>query len=65
MLFLLLLMPLPTILGWGKEGHYAICKIAQGHLSEDTLFSVKQLLLDSAEGDLIAVCSWADEVRFN
>ena len=28
-LFLLLLMPLPTVLGWGKEGHYAICKIAQ------------------------------------
>ncbi|KAG2410104.1 Endonuclease 4 [Vigna angularis] len=29
MLFLLLLMPLPTVLGWGKEGHYVICKIAQ------------------------------------
>ncbi|XP_014506997.1 endonuclease 4 isoform X1 [Vigna radiata var. radiata] len=65
MLFLLLLMPLPTVLGWGKEGHYVICKIAQGYLSEGALFSVKQLLPDSAEGDLAAVCSWADEVRFN
>ncbi|WVZ25201.1 hypothetical protein V8G54_003745 [Vigna mungo] len=64
-LFLLLLMPLPTVLGWGKEGHYVICKIAQGYLSEGALFSVKQLLPDSAEGDLAAVCSWADEVRFN
>ncbi|XP_047166139.1 endonuclease 4-like isoform X2 [Vigna umbellata] len=65
MLFLLLLMPLPIVLGWGKEGHYVICKIAQGYLSEGALFSVKQLLPDSAEGDLAAVCSWADEVRFN
>ncbi|ESW31255.1 hypothetical protein PHAVU_002G223100 [Phaseolus vulgaris] len=64
-LFLLLLMPLPTVLGWGKEGHYVTCKIAQGYLSEDALFAVKQLLPDSAEGDLAAVCSWADEVRFN
>jgi len=37
----------------------------QGYLSEDALFAVKQLLPDSAEGDLAAVCSWADEVRFN
>ncbi|TKY59333.1 Endonuclease 4 [Spatholobus suberectus] len=64
-LFLLLLMPLPTVLGWGKEGHYAICKISQEYLSEDALFAVKQLLPDSAEGDLAAVCSWADEVRRN
>lgn len=26
---------------------------------------MKQLLPDSAEGDLAAVCSWADEVRYN
>ncbi|KAK7319620.1 hypothetical protein RJT34_04343 [Clitoria ternatea] len=65
LLFLLLLMPLPTVLCWGKEGHYAICKITQDYLSEDALFAVKQLLPDSAEGDLAAVCSWADEVRHN
>lgn len=65
MLFLLLLIPLPTVLGWGKEGHYAICKISQGYLSEDALIAVKQLLPDSAEGDLAAVCSWADQVRFH
>ncbi|RDX97378.1 Endonuclease 4, partial [Mucuna pruriens] len=62
-LFLLLLLPLPTVLSWGKEGHYAICKITQEYLSEDALFAVKQLLPDSAEGDLAAVCSWADEIR--
>lgn len=61
-LFLLFLIPLPTVLGWGKEGHYATCKIAQEYLSEDALFAVKQLLPDSAQGDLAAVCSWADEV---
>ncbi|XP_061367685.1 endonuclease 4-like isoform X1 [Gastrolobium bilobum] len=64
-IFLLLLMPLPAVLGWGKEGHYAICKITQEYLTEDALFAVKQLLPDSAEGDLAAVCSWADEVRHN
>ncbi|KAL2343969.1 hypothetical protein Fmac_005254 [Flemingia macrophylla] len=64
-LFLVLLMPLSTVVGWGKEGHYAICKISQGFLSEDALFAVKQLLPASAEGDLAAVCSWADEVRFH
>lgn len=64
-MFLLLLMPLPTILGWGKEGHYAICKISEGYLSEDALFAVKQLLPDSAQGDFPAVCSWADEIRFH
>ncbi|XP_004504986.1 endonuclease 4-like isoform X2 [Cicer arietinum] len=62
-----LLMPLalPTVLGWGKDGHYAICKISLEYLSEDALFAVKQLLPDSAEGDLAAVCSWPDEVRHN
>ncbi|XP_027348710.1 endonuclease 4-like isoform X2 [Abrus precatorius] len=64
-LFFLLLIPLPIVLGWGKEGHYAICKITQEYLSEDALFAVKQLLPPSAEGDLAAVCSWADEVRHN
>ncbi|XP_057419977.1 endonuclease 4-like [Lotus japonicus] len=65
LLFLLLLIPLPTLLGWGKHGHYAICKITQEYLSEDALFAVKQLLPDSAEGDLAAICSWPDEVRRN
>lgn len=61
-LFLLLL---PSVLSWGKEGHFAICKIAQGFLTEDALTAVKALLPDYADGDLAAVCSWADEVRFH
>ena len=28
-LSLLLLIPFPTVLCWGKDGHYAICKITQ------------------------------------
>ncbi|MCD7467682.1 hypothetical protein HAX54_005247 [Datura stramonium] len=57
------LMMVPKILGWGKEGHYVICKIAEEYLTEDALAAVKALLPDQAEGDLAAVCSWADEVR--
>ncbi|GAU48862.1 hypothetical protein TSUD_85960 [Trifolium subterraneum] len=64
LLVLLLLMPL-TVLGWGKDGHYAVCKIAEDFLSEDALFAVNQLLPDSAQGDLASVCSWPDEIRHN
>ncbi|KAL5579336.1 hypothetical protein UlMin_011778 [Ulmus minor] len=55
----------PETLGWGKDGHYAVCKIAEGYLTEEALAAVKQLLPDSAEGDLAAVCSWPDEIRFH
>lgn len=34
-------------------------------LSEDALAAVKDLLPDSAEGDLANVCAWADEVRWH
>ncbi|XP_026410677.1 endonuclease 4-like isoform X1 [Papaver somniferum] len=61
----LLLQLLPGILGWGKEGHYAICKIAEGLLTEDAAAAVKMLLPEIAQGELAAVCSWADEVRFH
>ncbi|XP_022142132.1 endonuclease 4-like [Momordica charantia] len=57
------LLLVPGILGWGKEGHYAICKIAEGYFTEDALSMVKELLPASAEGDLAAVCSWPDEIR--
>ncbi|KAM1033310.1 hypothetical protein TB2_036314 [Malus domestica] len=53
----------PGILGWGKEGHYTICKIAEGFLSEEALAAVKELLPASAKGDLAEVCSWPDEIR--
>ncbi|KAH9796782.1 Endonuclease 4 [Citrus sinensis] len=62
---LILLQLVNGVLGWGKEGHFAICKIAEGYLTEDALAAVKELLPDSAEGDLANVCSWADEVRFH
>ncbi|XP_075106407.1 endonuclease 4 isoform X2 [Nicotiana tabacum] len=55
------LMMVPKILGWGKEGHYVICKIAEEYLTEDALAAVRELLPDQTEGDLAAVCSWADE----
>ncbi|KAI5385409.1 Endonuclease 4 [Lathyrus oleraceus] len=56
---------IPTVLGWGREGHYVVCKITQEYLSENALFAVKQLLPDSAHGDLAALCSWPDEIRFH
>ncbi|KAF8413959.1 hypothetical protein HHK36_001956 [Tetracentron sinense] len=62
---LVLFQLLPGILAWGKEGHYAICKIAEGFLTEDAAAAVKVLLPEYAEGDLAAVCSWADEIRFH
>ncbi|KAF2303429.1 hypothetical protein GH714_018264 [Hevea brasiliensis] len=39
--------------------------ILQGYLSEDAVAAVNELLPDSAEGDLAAVCFWPDEVRFH
>nr|XP_023912076.1 endonuclease 4-like isoform X1 [Quercus suber]POF10728.1 endonuclease 4 [Quercus suber] len=60
-----ILLLMPGILGWGKEGHYAICKIAEGYLTEDAVAAVKELLPESAGGNLAAVCSWPDEIRHN
>lgn len=61
---LVLLHLLVGIQAWGKEGHYVICKIAEGLLTKDATAAVKMLLPDTAEGDLASVCSWADEIRF-
>lgn len=58
-----LLLFIPGISCWGKEGHYATCKIAQGYLTEEALRAVTALLPDRAEGDLAAVCSWPDEIK--
>ncbi|KAI3986794.1 hypothetical protein MKX01_039768 [Papaver californicum] len=54
---------LPGVIGWGKEGHYAVCKIAEGLLTEDAAAAVKVLLPEIAKGELAAVCSWPDEIR--
>ncbi|WCJ26961.1 endonuclease 4 [Euphorbia peplus] len=64
-IIIFLLQLLTGIHGWGKEGHFAVCKIAEGYLSEDALVAIRDLLPDSAEGELAEVCSWADHVRFH
>lgn len=38
--------------------------ILKGYLNEDTLAAVKDLLPESAEGELAAVCSWPDEIKW-
>ncbi|KAF6163200.1 hypothetical protein GIB67_025064 [Kingdonia uniflora] len=62
---LVLMHMLPGILAWGKEGHYATCKIAEGLLTEDAAAAVKVLLPEYAEGDFASVCSWPDEIKHN
>lgn len=64
-MIIVLLEVIPTTHGWGKDGHYTICKIAESYLTEYALTAVKALLPDHAEGDLAAVCSWADQVRWH
>ncbi|KAI3950608.1 hypothetical protein MKX01_040588 [Papaver californicum] len=54
----------PVIYGWGIDGHYAVCKIAQPRLNEAAAAAVKQLLPEHAENDLASMCSWADRVKF-
>lgn len=61
----MLLQLISGVLGWGKEGHYATCKIAEEYLTEDAKVAVKQLLPDYAGGDLASLCSWPDEIRFH
>ncbi|XP_023746328.1 endonuclease 2 [Lactuca sativa] len=62
---LLLLFLLPAAVhGWGVDGHYTTCKIAQGRLSPAASNAVKDLLPKYAEGDLASQCSWADHVKF-
>ncbi|CAH8360632.1 unnamed protein product, partial [Eruca vesicaria subsp. sativa] len=50
-------------LGWGIDGHYAVCKIAQSYFEEETLVAVKKLLPAYANGEVAAVCSWPDEIK--
>uniref|UniRef100_A0A1J3H088 Aspergillus nuclease S1 n=1 Tax=Noccaea caerulescens TaxID=107243 RepID=A0A1J3H088_NOCCA len=48
---------------WGKDGHYTVCKIAEGYFEEETVAAVKKLLPESAKGELASVCSWPDEIK--
>ncbi|KAK1299175.1 Endonuclease 2 [Acorus calamus] len=50
--------------GWGIDGHYIVCRIAQERLSESAADAVKELLPGYADNDLASVCSWADRVKF-
>ncbi|KAJ4963694.1 hypothetical protein NE237_023633 [Protea cynaroides] len=54
----------PATHGWGIDGHFIICRIAQARLSNASADAVKQLLPDYAENDLGSLCSWADRVKF-
>ncbi|XP_051129029.1 endonuclease 4-like [Andrographis paniculata] len=56
---------IPKVYGWGKEGHFTVCKIAEYYLTEEATAAVKALLPDEAEGELAAVCAWPDEVKHN
>ncbi|BAS91382.1 endonuclease 2 [Oryza sativa Japonica Group] len=54
----------PTAHAWGKEGHYMVCKIAEGFLTKEAATAVKELLPGWAGGELAETCSWADTERF-
>ncbi|KAF5445177.1 hypothetical protein F2P56_034246 [Juglans regia] len=60
---LMLLFP-AAIDGWGIDGHYIVCTIAQSRLNKAAAEIVEELLPKSAENDLGSVCSWADGVKF-
>ncbi|WOK93976.1 endonuclease 2 [Canna indica] len=64
LMLLLLGAAVPSAQAWGKEGHYMVCKIAEELFSKRAKAAVLNLLPESAGGDLAAVCSWADEIRF-
>ncbi|GMH05404.1 hypothetical protein Nepgr_007244 [Nepenthes gracilis] len=59
------LQMIPAILSWGQHGHYATCKIAERLLTDGVRAAVKELLPEFANGELAAVCSWADDIRFH
>ncbi|KAI4369003.1 hypothetical protein MLD38_017498 [Melastoma candidum] len=50
--------------GWGYDGHYTVCKIAQSRLSKVASDAVVRLLPRQAGGDLASFCIWADRVKF-
>ncbi|KAE8648791.1 endonuclease 2 [Cucumis sativus] len=62
--FLSLVFIFPVSFGWGIDGHFTVCKIAQSRLSKAAADAVQELLPESAQGDLASVCIWADRVKF-
>ncbi|KAK6122284.1 hypothetical protein DH2020_043904 [Rehmannia glutinosa] len=62
--FVVLLLCIPVAYGWGTDGHFIICRLAQPRLTKAAANAVSQLLPAYAQNDLGSVCSWADRVRF-
>ncbi|KAL3654421.1 Endonuclease 2 [Castilleja foliolosa] len=50
--------------GWGVDGHFITCKLAQTRLTKAAADAVSQLLPDNNNDDLASWCSWADHVKF-
>lgn len=65
--FLLALASLPTpCLAWGAEGHRIVALIAADQLTPAAKAQVQQLLgSDDAAAGMMAVSTWADEIRRN
>ncbi|GMN38586.1 hypothetical protein TIFTF001_007815 [Ficus carica] len=63
-LSLVLLFLFPVIHGWGYDGHYTVCRIAQARLSKAAADAVAKLLSETTESELGSLCIWADRVRF-
>ncbi|XP_030499340.2 endonuclease 2 [Cannabis sativa] len=60
-----LLIMFPALIhGWGNDGHYTVCRIAQGRLSKEAENGVKELVSGSGESELGWLCTWADHVKF-
>ncbi|GAB2280054.1 hypothetical protein Dimus_014692 [Dionaea muscipula] len=62
---LCLLSLVPSNHGWGKDGHYTTCKLAESLFSTRTASAVKALIEPTGARDLASLCSWADQVRFS
>src|SRR5712692_7044039 len=48
-------------LGWGQEGHRVVASIAERHLTTQARAKVQEIL--GADSSLVAVATWADDVR--
>ena len=47
---------------WGPEGHIAVARVAQQHISPSAVSAVSTMI---PEGDLASVANWPDTVRSN
>ncbi|EXB77506.1 Nuclease S1 [Morus notabilis] len=63
-LSIVLMFLFPVIHGWGFDGHYTVCRIAQARLSGAAADAVEKLLSVTSEKELGNLCIWADRVKF-